>query len=367
MKDKITVYGLNLNRIPDAITRRCVKMYKVCKKDRKLSFYADSANINKIKQYLDNGYEYEIRPTGIKLLLEKIFKRIGLLIGFSLTFIGLIIINSFVLKVEITGGDSFSRQKIEKMLDDKNICAFVKKSDVDCNELKKLVYTELDMSTKVDVRIVGNTLKIRFDEEQALPEIIGFSNKDIISTADAVITRIVCINGTPQVKVGQAVKKGDVLIAAYTLIGDEQVACNAVGEVYGTVYNYERIVATGTVIESRKTGKTETFRHISFKKTDIEDKCSFEKYEKKVNFIYISDILPIYIIENVYCETVDKSVEVDAELQSKLLVKDVLDKIKIKMSEGNEIERYWTIQKKVDNYIIIDVYYQIEQMIAEAT
>lgn len=367
MKDKITVYGLNLNRISDVLTRRSVKLYKVSKKNRTLSFCVDSVNLGKVKEYLDCGYEYNVCRVGIKRLSEILLNRIGLIVGLIITIIGFIIADSFVFKVDIIGGDIISRQRIGDILDRNSVNTVVKKSDIDCQELKNTIYRELTTDSKVDVRIEGNTLKIRFDEELPSPDIIGYSNNDIIAISDAVITRITCVSGTPQVKVGQAVKKGDILIAAYTTIGEEQVSCNAVGEVYGTVYNCERIVATGVVIENEKTGKSETFRHLSFDKTDFFDKCSFEKYEKKINFVYISDILPIFLVENVYYETVDKSVEVDIELQSKILVKDALDKIKIKMSEGNEIERYWTIQKKVDNYIIIDVYYQIEQMIAEAT
>ena len=98
----------------------------------------------------------------------------------------------------------------------------------------------------IGIEFKGTNAIVKIVEATKKPDIIDekyFCN--IVASKDAVITRIVVQNGTAQVKVGDTVKKGDILIAGW-MQGEhtEKYFVNSAGEVKGKI-QYTQIEKNG--------------------------------------------------------------------------------------------------------------------------
>ena len=91
------------------------------------------------------------------------------------------------------------------------------RSRVDCPGIVKAIRKEYNDIVWVSASIDGSRLKIQVKEnEDTFPEEETSAGEerpvDLIASADGVITEIVTRSGVPQVHVGDAVKKGDILV-----------------------------------------------------------------------------------------------------------------------------------------------------------
>jgi|GEM_PF-5397864 len=367
MKIKYFISGLNLNRIPDSLSRRGFSVTEIKKSNACISFCVQSKAAAKVSKYLDEiNCKYNRKYCGITARIRAYCLRFGLIAGLVLIVAAAIWISGFILKIDIQCNDVFVAEKVKQILSDKNVKLYCAKSFVDAADLKKNILRNVEGLSYTEVRIVGSVLRIIIREELPKPDIVGLDDGNLIATCDAVITRIVCIKGTAVVNVGQAVRAGTVLIEGYTKIGEEYVSCCALGEVYGKVYIGEKLTVTGTVIEKRRTGKTETVSALVLRGNAKLAKSTFESFDTETTEAYISDILPAKIVTAVYYETVNVETPVDINIQKALLIKEAQKRVKLRLPENADIKRNWAVEKKVDNLYIIDVYYEIEQKISEA-
>ena len=97
--------------------------------------------------------------------------------------------------------------------------------------------------------------------------------KNLYSTTDAIVTRVMVRSGTSEVQVGERVRVGDILIGGYHIAdntpsdGEENgdiLEVVADGEVYGRVYTHKRFVIPEQNYTYVKTGKSKIKRQIGF-------------------------------------------------------------------------------------------------------
>ena len=99
----------------------------------------------------------------------------------------------------------------------------LKKSKVSCPEIERLLRNQYEDITWVSASIAGSRLFIRIQENTDI-EFYYEENPaaaDLIADHDAVITSIITRSGTPLVKKGDEVKKGDILVSSEVVIFDD--------------------------------------------------------------------------------------------------------------------------------------------------
>ena len=101
---------------------------------------------------------------------------------------------------------------------------------------------------------------------------------DLISSTDAVVTEVILHTGTAQVKPGDAVQEGQVLISGLTELGTITRADRAEGEIWGLTLRVIRAVLPGETLQKRETGA-------------VVRKFSLRIGKKSVNFSQDSGIL----------------------------------------------------------------------------
>ena len=175
------------------------------------------------------------------------------------------------------------------------------------------------------------------------PDIIddtAFSN--IVADKDCIITKINVQNGTAIAKIGDLVKKGDLLVEGkiqgkYT----EAIYVNSLAEIQGRVWYSKKAVANFKQTIEEQTGNQENKYSIKFNNFQInlyKTLSKFENYdticnENKIS-IFSNFYLPIEIIKITNYEKTNKDIEYEEEeLKNKLIV-DLEEQLLVEIGEN---------------------------------
>ena len=142
-----------------------------------------------------------------KLFFAGLFLCAVLLRGYSL----------FIWDIHFEGNVRYSDTTLAEFLESEGVAPAMLRSRVDCPGIVKAIRKEYNDIVWVSASIDGSRLKIQVKEnEDTFPEKETSAGEerpvDLVASADGVITEIVTRSGVPQVHVGDAVKKGDILV-----------------------------------------------------------------------------------------------------------------------------------------------------------
>lgn len=142
-----------------------------------------------------------------KLFFAGLFLCAVLLRGYSL----------FIWDIHFEGNVRYPDTTLAEFLESEGVAPAMLRSRVDCPGIVKAIRKEYNDIVWVSASIDGSRLKIQVKEnEDTFPEEETSAGEekpvDLIASADGVITEIVTRSGVPQVHVGDAVKKGDILV-----------------------------------------------------------------------------------------------------------------------------------------------------------
>lgn len=317
------------------------------------------------------------KKSGMPFIINKYRKRKIFAVAFLVIAIFIFIITKFIWNVEVVGNQKVSAEEIKEFVSEYGISKGKLKSTIDVQKVSNLIRLNRDEFSWVGITIKGTNVIISVEERIEIPEIID-KNKvsNIISTEDAIISKIVVQNGTALVKVGDEVKKGDVLVegimkGTYT----EDRFVHAEADILGKIIYVKEKKESFVQNEKIKTGKEEKKFEIcinNFKINFNKGVSKFKKYDtittnKKLKIL--SDFyFPISLKKytNIEYENVQKKYS-DKELEEK-----ILNALEEEMETEYEISKYEEKYKKKDVYTKIEndemtvtLVYEIQKKIAK--
>lgn len=205
-------------------------------------------------------YNYKIiKEKGVLLFLLGALSRAGVAAGLVAGILLAVLYPMFVIEVEYTGDDI---PAVVRTVEESGIrrWAFMPAFDADGLERELLA---LDGVAFASVTKTGTRVRIDVRAERRDGGMTEIPTGDVTASCDASVTRVVVRSGTAEVKTGDIVRAGDVLIGAYVTVGEERVPCAADGEVYGLKsYTFTRFFPDTELV--REYGETRTFSRISF-------------------------------------------------------------------------------------------------------
>lgn len=158
--------------------------------------------------------------------LSFIAYRAGLVAGAAM-FIALALISqTFVLKIKVSGSGSYLEPEVRRIVLDEGAGKFKPYSAFNQSVATGRILA-LPQVTFCNIERRGSvlTVDVQVDEEHYG----SASLKPLVSDADGVVKNIVAICGTAAVSAGDSVKRGDTLIYAHELSGEETIKCLAAG------------------------------------------------------------------------------------------------------------------------------------------
>ncbi len=287
---------------------------------------------------------------GIPFLINKYKKRKIFLIALIIIIASICISSNYVWNIEIQTEDNAQLTDIEKNLQEAGLKIGMRKEQVNTEEIvNKIRLKRADISW-IGINLKGTNAIVKIVKAKEAPSIIDekeYSN--IIAKKSGTITNIIAQNGTAQVKNGDYVDKGQILIKGemegkYT--GIRYV--HSLGEVKAIV-EYSKTERISLKEEEKvKTGKKETKYEINFNKFQINLYKTLSKFE-----IYdtIEEEKKLRIFSNLYLPiSVKKITNEEVVEEEKIHTVEEATESSTKRLEGqieNEIEeKQHVIRKK---------------------
>lgn len=348
------------------------KIFNIIPLDNSVTFCINAKAAVMAQKFLDDeAVVYEVvSDSRLNQRLKNTARHITLIIGGMCIVAIFAILSKFCFEVEVRCENIEIAKQVEYIVRQDKVVGKIK-SQVDNKALEKKIAEQLPQVAFVQIYFGGSTVCI--DVVCQKDAVIKEKNyTKIVASEDAVISRVLCYSGTPVVKEGDSVKKGQTLIEGYIEIGNKDDANNyqkvevaARGEIFARVWQEESLSLSQTTIIFERTGKAQTFYEtiIFGKEIKSSRKTDFSYFELEKKQVFIGGIIPLAVNVYTYHELAENVVGLD-EVYIEQKIFEAKSKIVSRLLEDEKVCLDWKIEKKLDNLLQIDIYYEVEKLIA---
>lgn len=326
----------------------------------------------KIQKIKIKGLKRKIlKKWGIRFPLHKHRKRTGFAIGFLLMIFLLIFLSGFIWKIEISGNTKISDNLLIQTLKNYGVFEGAKKSKLNITQIENKIKNDLYDLSWITINFDGSIASVEIKERYVKPVSEDRSRpSNLIAQMDGQIVKMEITKGKPMVSVGDAVVKGNLLVAGfYNDKKDNIILEHSSGRVTAEVSVSKTFSAK--IKSSRIIGKEVVSKYsIDFfgKVLDINRKSEFEKeWQQTVNKTQLSVFglkFPIYFIENCFTRNITE----DYNLSDKKIKENIKMEIdhfeKSEFFDSKIINKRTVWRKDNDGYSAI-VDYVVHKNIAE--
>jgi len=264
MRDRvrIRIEGYNLERLINRLVDEKITVSDVYRERAAVEmnvYRADMANVIDLCERLCYNIINK-GPVGQYKYRQTAFKNIFVIAGIVLVFAYCIISGTKLAEIVLIDEAGLTDNgKIAAVLEEMSIKRGTVLSTVDVDAVENRLSREIEHCEYVIVNIKGSVMTVTVTARSEKPPEVGTAPRDIVALCDGVVTRVVAITGTPEVKIGDTVKKGQVLIGGYVEYADgtsEEVY--AEGRVYARVSESAEVVFIEERVRYELTGRRVT-------------------------------------------------------------------------------------------------------------
>lgn len=168
---------------------------------------------------------------GLPFFVNKNKNRCGILVGFAIFLIIIKFLSSYIWYIDIIGNNRISNTEILKICNEIGIKEGIKSNSIDSkNDANKIILANKEIAwASLNVEGCKLTVNISETEENTYT---GNLPSNIKAKADGIITKIKASNGETVVKIGDTVRKGDVLISGVKSSAQSTIFLQSIGEIY---------------------------------------------------------------------------------------------------------------------------------------
>jgi similar to stage IV sporulation protein len=162
------------------------------------------------------------RKRGLVFILHRYKKRTGFFAGVVLCTVLIYIMSLNIWDISILGGSKYTPETMLKFLNENQVYTGIQKKKVNCQEIEETIRLTYKDIGWVSAEIRGTRLIIKLTEtNMPAPAGPAIDPSHIVATKDVIIKDIITRSGTPMVKAGDVVKKGDILVSGIITIMDD--------------------------------------------------------------------------------------------------------------------------------------------------
>lgn len=215
---KIQITGYSPERFLNLCKNKAISVWGLESKGNSYEMYITVKDFKKLKPILRKT-KTKLRileRCGTPFFLYKYRKRKLFFCGIFLCLALVYTLSLFVWKIEITGNSTITDDVLMEYLELEKVYHGMKISKVDCEKIGTNIRKNFDDIIWVSVSQEGTNIIIHVKENTDTFQVGQIEEEypaNIIATADGTITKIITRSGVPCVKVGDAVKKGDLLVS----------------------------------------------------------------------------------------------------------------------------------------------------------
>ncbi len=217
-------YGFAPERFMNLLIKHEIIVWDVERTQRGFIFYTGRRNLLSMKPYLHktNMKVKVLEKHGMPYFLRRNRKRAAFVLGFLLSMGLLYGLSLFVWEVRIEGETSLVAENLLSRIEEAYLPLGTLKSKVDCSGLEQALRKDFSEISWVSCELKGTVLTVHLEEGSATrPPYKEERPGDLVASEDARITKMVTRQGTPVSKLGDEVKKGDILISGTIYLYDD--------------------------------------------------------------------------------------------------------------------------------------------------
>ena len=208
-----------------------------------------------------------LRRAGLPLLLRRLRGRPALMLGLPLVFALLFFLQQFVWFVQIAGNERIPEAVLRNVLEEEGVCFGAWGPSLNSEMLKNRMLNRIPELRWLAVNREGGVVTVltaeRPEEEPPLEQ-GGVAH--LVAMRPGVIRELRVINGFTDLKVGDPVQAGDILISGLMEWSTHVQATRAMGEVYADTFRAETLICPDSALEKLYTGRTERCVTIIFQR-----------------------------------------------------------------------------------------------------
>ena len=197
-----------------------------------------------------------LERSGFSAVFDGLWKRPVLLILLAAAITAAILVPKFVFFYEVEGNEAVPSAQILRELQELGVGFGTYGPSIKPQELKNQMLLRIPKLQWLTVQQSGMRACVVVRER---PEAIAVEERrapmNVVAGKDGVITSVSAMEGNCLCAVGQAVKKGQVLISAYTDLEFTTRVCAALGEVYAETLAQKTARCPDTVLQKTPNGK----------------------------------------------------------------------------------------------------------------
>lgn len=308
---RVTVGAEGIKPLISAAVARNVPFGKIEKDGEGYSFLVRRRDVAEIQEIAQRaGVEINAVRTGLPALIKKHRLRVGIPVGALLAALMIILSSRFVWDIHISGNERVTDEEIEAALDGYGFRLGAYLPALDIEKICRMIVIENKDISWISVNIRGTVahVEVRETKSASVEDVSEPSN--LVASRDGQIVLVEAYGGKSEVKAGQTVKKGDILVSG--VIDSQALGFRLVrsrGKVYAAVTKTFSASVPLSSFEKIYTGNEKVKKTVKFfsKSTELfkNTNISYEKYDtiEKTERVSLFGIrLPIFVTTVTYAE-----------------------------------------------------------------
>lgn len=364
----LKVTGKTKKYFLNEIIKNNINIYDLKEKNDSYELLINYSDYEKILNIKTTNKIDVIQRIGINNYLNFIKTNIIVIIFLTLGILLNILLSNMILDIEINHPNKEIKKLIKKDLKEFGITKYKFKISYKEKELikEKILDKEKDIIDWLEIEEKGTKYIIKL-EERKKEELVLCNPRNIISTKEAIITKITSESGEIKKKINDYVVPGDILISG--VIYNKETAVDkrcAVGKVYGETWYKVKVILDNNYKTIEET--TNKRKGLYLKVFNLEYKLfnKFSKYKIKEYNIIKSKILPINISFVIYEELLEKNNKNTLDNVDDKALEIAEKNIKNKLSNDESILTKKVLKKELKNSKIeVDVFISTEENIID--
>ncbi|GAB6100253.1 sporulation protein YqfD [Halanaerocella petrolearia] len=211
---QLKVSGRRYTKLINDWMRQGIELWNIIRIDDTIYVNINVKDFKKVRKSVRNtDCKVEIyQKRGLPFWINKLIRRRVLAIGILFIILAVYTLSHFVLFIEIKGVENLDKSEINSILKKVKIRPGVLKSKIPTDKLSELIVESKRQVSWANVYFQGTKLIVEVVEKELIDTTI--EPADIVAHKPGIISEIIVLKGSPQVKEGMTVSTGDTLISS---------------------------------------------------------------------------------------------------------------------------------------------------------
>lgn len=367
--------GVFFERFLTICAQKGIHIFEPTKKDDIMVGYVFARDYKKLKKPSKKaGLRLRIvKKVGVPFFISRYRLRLGIVVGVVVFLSVLTILSNFVWSIEVVGLENMEREEVLATLEELGLKVGSYIPSIDVRKLKQQFLLKSDEVAWIGININSSVAEIQIHERVQSPEFTVDNDKacDVVASQAGLIKYMEVYDGQPQVKVGEVVLDGQLLISGIIEDAKGNVTLkHARAKILALVWEETEIVVEMSHQYQVDTGQKKTLNTLVLFGMEIplyfSDKADFNYYEESgsVPLSIFGFKLPISVERRVLIGYEDATEEL-SESAAKKLAFEKLDEYIQDVYKDSYIEKQDAVGRVENGKYILSVSLTIKKDIAK--